>query len=192
MTSITESDWDMDSYARLTAELAELKEADPLPDNEATSYASSFLVREARMLDSGDFEGWLELMAPDCVYWIPANPEGGDPTTEVSLAFDDHRRLTDRVYWLRTGLVSAQLPPSRTRRLITNVEAWRGDEGSLLVRSNFMLHEFRAGRQRILSGWYGHVLTTTDAPDIRSARIRTKVIVLTDSDQGHDNLTLVF
>ena len=189
----TPANWDTSSFDRLARELAVLTGTPPEPDHALTDFAESVLISEARMLDSRDYNTWLATMTADCLYWIPANPEGGDPTTEVSLAFDDNRRLTDRVYWLNTGLVFAQVPASRTRRLIANVEAWHGDEtGTVFVRSNFHLHEYRAGRQRLLSGWYGHLLTDCTSRSVRAARIRTKIIFLTDSDQGHDNLTLVF
>ena len=189
----TSAHWDLDSYERLARDVASLRGSTPEPDTALRAFAESVLYREARLLDDGDLESWLSLMTGDSLYWIPSNPTGGDPMNEVSLAFDDHRRLIDRVYWLRTGLVSAQLPPSRTRRLISNVEAWTGpDDTTVYVRSNFLLHEFRAGRQRILSGWYGHVLTLAPNPTVDSTLIRTKVIFLTDSDHGHDNLTVVF
>lgn len=179
--------WGMAHYATLATQLAALKAGPPAHDPAARAEAETFLYREARLLDDGHFEAWGSLFDEGGLYWVPANPEGGDPTTEVALAFDDKRRIDDRVFWLLTGLATCQIPPSRTRRLISNVEAWRDSESHLLVRSNFMLHEFRAGRQRILSGWYGHVLVGTG-----QLSIRTKITFLTDSDQGHDNLTLVF
>jgi len=193
MTAAASHDWTMESYARLTRDLAIVKAGSSTVDIDLRARVESLLYREARLLDDGDFDQWLSLMTTDCLYWVPSTPDGGDPTTEVSLAFDDHRRLSDRVYWLHTGLVFAQIPASRTRRIISNVEAWRGDEaGVIYARSNFLIHEFRAGRQRLLSGWYAHVLTHGHTDSLDDIRIRTKISFLTDSDQGHDNLTLVF
>ena len=185
--------WGTSSYERLAGDVAVIKGVAPEPDQALRAFVESVLYREARLLDNSDFDEWLENMTPDCLYWVPAHHEGGEPESEVSLAFDDHRRLTDRVYWLNTGLVFAQIPASRTRRVISNVEAWQGDEpGLVYARSNFHLHEFRAGRQRLLSGWYGHVLENCTSREVYQARIRTKIVFLTDSDQGHDNLTILF
>lgn len=150
--------------------------------------AQGFLAREARLIDEGRFNEWLDLFAGDGLYWLPVTAGGGQPRTEVSHAFDDHRRLTDRVYWLRTGLASSQLPASRTRRLIGNVETIDDPEGLRLVRSTFILNEFRAGVAKIYTGWYGHVLRQ----DEESWRIRLKMVNLLDSEQYHENLTLVF
>ncbi|MFM9262209.1 aromatic-ring-hydroxylating dioxygenase subunit beta [Rhodococcus sp. 5A-K4] len=150
--------------------------------------AQSFLTREAVLIDEGRFNDWLDLFAGDCLYWVPVTPGGGDPRTEVSHAFDDHRRLTDRVYWLRTGLAYSQLPASRTRRLITGVETTDLDDEIRIIRSNFLIHEFRAGVAKTYAGWYGHVLQRRNG----GWRIRVKSVNLIDSEQYHENLTLVF
>ena len=122
--------------------------------------AEAFLAHEARLIDEGRFNDWLELFSPDCLYWVPITPGGGDPRREVSHAFDDCRRLTDRVYWLRTGLAFSQIPQSRTRRVIGNVEVLdEPGSGLRFIRSNFIVNEFRAGVAKTYTGWYGHVLT---------------------------------
>lgn len=202
-TSLPSTGFGLDRYGRLAADVAALKSIE-WPDPAVQGVAQAFVHHEARLLDDDALERWFALFADDGLYWVPAHPAGGDPTREVSLAFDDLRRLDDRVYWLRTGLVSAQIPPSRTRHLVTNVEAVRGAEpGTLLVRSNVALAEHRAGVDRLFTGWVGHVLTADggdrsdggprDAvPDPCDLRIRTKVTFLTDSDRGHENLTFLF
>lgn len=160
----------------------------PVDDPVVWQRAHDLLLREAWYLDEGWLHEWLELFSATCLYWVPATPGGGDPRREVSIAFDDRRRLEDRVQWLNTGVVWSQLPPSRTRRQITNIEVLRGrDDAELRVRSNFAVFEIRAGSQRIIAGWNGHVLQRTDDGLV----IRTKQVNLLDSDQAHRNLTIV-
>jgi 3-phenylpropionate/cinnamic acid dioxygenase small subunit len=149
----------------------------------------ALLFAEARLLDDGRFEEWGDLLTTDCLYWVPITPGGGDPRQEVTLAFDDRRRLLDRIYWLRTGLAHSQIPTSRTRRMISNVEAsWGASEDELRVRSNFVVWEFRVGVQRPLAGWYAHLLRRDD----RGWRIALKQVNLIDSEYRHENLTVVF
>jgi 3-phenylpropionate/cinnamic acid dioxygenase small subunit len=149
----------------------------------------ALLFAEARLLDDGRFEEWGDLLTTDCLYWVPITPGGGDPRQEVTLAFDDRRRLLDRIYWLRTVLAHSQIPTSRTRRMISNVEAsWGASEDELRVRSNFVVWEFRVGVQRPLAGWYGHLLRRDD----RGWRIALKQVNLIDSEYRHENLTVVF
>ena len=175
-------------YADLTR-FAEFFAADwPVPEPPVLAQVTHLIGHEARLVDEGRFDAWLDLFTENCLYWVPVVPGGGDPTREVSHAFDDRRRLTDRIYWLNTGLAFCQIPPSRTRRVLGNVQVLDlPADGPRLVRSNFTVHEFRAGRMRTYAGWYGHVL----AQEQGTWRIRLKQVNLLDSDQGHENLTLV-
>jgi 3-phenylpropionate/cinnamic acid dioxygenase small subunit len=179
---------DEDYYAELDRH-RELFDGDwPEPGAAALHEATTFLTREARLIDTGRFNDWLELFSDDCLYWVPVTAGGGSPRTEVSHAFDDRRRLTDRVYWLRTGLAYSQIPASRTRRVIGNVDVLELAADSRLVRSNFVVYEFRAGVTKVYAGWYAHTLVKT----AQGWRIKVKRANLLDSEQYHENLTLVF
>jgi Small subunit of phenylpropionate dioxygenase len=179
---------DDDYYADLDRVRALFEDDWPEPDHTALLEATSFLTREARLIDEGRFNHWLELFSDDCLYWVPVTAGGGDPRTEVSHAFDDRRRLTDRVHWLRTGLAYSQIPASRTRRLIANVDVLDAAPGERLVRSNFVVHEFRAGITKVYAGWYAHTLVKAQ----HGWQIKVKRVNLLDSEQYHENLTLVF
>lgn len=160
-----------------------------------TGYASQdtwreiklFLFREARLLDEGKMEDWLELFSSECLYWIPITPGGGNPLKEVSTAFDDRRRLEDRIYRLRTGYAWSQIPTSRTIRMLSNIEVWNDGENQLRARANFMLTEFRTGRQKLYSGWCGYRLKKVEG----EWKIVVRQVNLIDSDQGHENLTFI-
>src|ERR1700704_975780 len=41
------------------------------------------IEREARLLDQLKLDEWLAMYAPECIYWVPAPPQGGDPRREV-------------------------------------------------------------------------------------------------------------
>jgi len=149
----------------------------------------ALLYREARLLDQGQFEGWLSLYIPECLYWVPATPRGGDPRKEVAIAFDDRRRLEDRVYRLRTGYAWSQVPPSRTARLISNVEVFGTEQRSAyMVRSTFVISELRAGETRRLAGWYGHRVAEHDG----RWQILVKQVNLIDCDQNLRNPSVIF
>lgn len=154
--------------------------------NGLSTEVERLLFCEARTIDDGRFNDWLDLFAAECLYWVPSTP-GGDPRFEVAHAFDDRRRLTDRVYWLRTGLAFCQIPQSRTRRLITNIECCeRGDR--IFVRANVLTAEFRAGRSRTYAGWCAYELVRAEG---QALQIAIKQVNLIDSENGHENLTLV-
>jgi 3-phenylpropionate/cinnamic acid dioxygenase small subunit len=115
------------------------------------------IEREARLLDELRFDEWLAVYAPECIYWVPGTPGGGDPRREIAISFDDRRRMEDRIYRLRTGYAWSQAPKSRTVRMISNVEVFATkDSAARMVRSNFLISEFRVDGTRFLSGWCGH------------------------------------
>jgi 3-phenylpropionate/cinnamic acid dioxygenase small subunit len=146
------------------------------------------LEREARLLDQDRLEDWLAMLAPECIYWVPATAGGGDPRREVAISFDDRRRLEDRIFRLRTGFAWSQKPKSRTVRAVSNVEVFaaRAPEARM-VRSNFLVSEFRGFETRILSGWCGHQFVAAHGRWL----IRVRQVNLIDCDQCLRNPSIV-
>jgi benzoate/toluate 1,2-dioxygenase beta subunit len=146
------------------------------------------LEREARLLDQGQFKEWLELYAERCVVWVPGAEQAGDPRREVTVYFDDRRRLEDRIYRLGTGKAWSQVPPSRTVRLVTNVEAFRTQERTVIMaRSNLLISEFRAGETRLIAAWCGHRLRRRQV----GWEIEAKQLNLIDRDQPLRNPSIL-
>ncbi len=146
------------------------------------------LEREARLLDQLRYEDWLAMYAAECIYWVPSTPNAGDPRREISVMFDDRRRLEDRVYRLRTGFAWSQAPASRTVRLVSNVEVFAADRDDVrMLRSNFLISEFWGDETRILTGWAGHrVLREGDGWTIKAKQVN-----LIDCDQSIRNPSII-
>jgi benzoate/toluate 1,2-dioxygenase beta subunit len=180
---------DDEFYRALVADFADWQRDEREITNPAIrDRCQALLYREARLLDQGRFDEWLALYAPACLYWVPATPGGGDPKREVAIAFDDRRRLEDRVYRLRTGYAWSQVPPSRTARLVANVEVFAADRpAAYMVRSAFVINEFRAGETRRFAGWSGHRLAERDG----RWQILVKQVNLIDCDQNLRNPSVI-
>ncbi|MGH6673004.1 MAG: aromatic-ring-hydroxylating dioxygenase subunit beta [Xanthobacteraceae bacterium] len=144
--------------------------------------------REARLLDQLRYEDWLRMYAAECVYWVPSTPKGGDPRREISVMFDDRRRLEDRVYRLRTGFAWSQAPASRTVHLVSNVEVFATDQDDVrMLRSTFLISEFWGDETRILTGWAGHrVVRGGDGWTIQAKQIN-----LINCDQSIRNPSII-
>jgi p-cumate 2,3-dioxygenase beta subunit len=102
-----------------------------------------FLYREAELLDRWQLDEWYALFTPDATYVVPTTdlPEG-DPTKDLVFIHDDIVTLKGRVERLKSRHAHREYPWSRTRRLVTNVRAWReGEEVS--VRANFVVYRSR-------------------------------------------------
>src|SRR5689334_8111437 len=120
--------------------------------------AEDILFEEAGLLDARRYDEWFAMLAEDAIYWVPCNGEGVDPNREISLIYDDHARLRDRIERLNSGVAHAQSPPSQTCRLISNVRIEQDSEGTAGISSAFFLYELRQSRQRIFAGRYRHLL----------------------------------
>jgi len=146
------------------------------------------LEKEARLLDQDRLGDWLALYAPECLYWVPATPHGGDPRREIAVCFDDRRRIEDRLFRLNNDFAWSQKPRSRTARLISNVTVYKTSVASeYMVRSTFFTSEFQAGDRRIYTGWYGHRLREKG----ESWEILVKQVNLIDCDQNLRNLSVI-
>lgn len=147
------------------------------------------LEKEARLLEQRRYQDWLKLYAQECLYWVPATPEGGDPRRQVTIAFDDRRRLEDRVFRLQSDYAWSQRPASRTARLISNVAVFStAEEDVLMVASTFLTSEFQAGGFRTYAGRYAHRLRRRG----QGWEILVKQVSLIDCDQNLRNPSIIF
>jgi len=168
------SDWQRDDLA-----VADASERDRF---------RALIEREARLLDQLRFDEWLGMYAPECIYWVPGTPEAGDPRREIAISFDDRRRMEDRIYRLRTGYAWSQAPKSRTVRMVSNTEVFATSESSVrMVRSNFLMSEFRVDGTRFLSGWCGQRFLRENSAWL----IRVRQVNLIDCDQNLRNPSII-
>jgi 3-phenylpropionate/cinnamic acid dioxygenase small subunit len=112
-----------------------------------------FLYHEAELLDERKLREWLELLTDDVRYWMPIrhNPlerpaavseELSDPG-ESYYFNDDQKSLKIRVERVYAKNAWAEMPPSRTRHLISNVRVKNDDGNEIEVHSNFLVYRTR-------------------------------------------------
>ena len=117
----------------------------------------ALFIEEAWLLDSGQFEAWLELFDAETRYWAPvrANVGRGEEnfdTPHLLTHFDESKATLElRIKRLRTGNAHAEEPPSRTRHFVSNVRILEGPaDDRVHVASNFMVFRSRPGREEYL------------------------------------------
>ena len=120
------------------------------PDPDLRGVFETFLYYEADLLDRGEFEAWYELFAEDGLYWVPIGDDGDDPGRAVSVVFDDHRRLGDRIAWMNTGDVHSHRPPPVTQRMISKRDGLAHRRGDRAVAVCVHAPCAQAGRHRQL------------------------------------------
>lgn len=116
-----------------------------------------FLYAEAELLDQHRYDEWIELFSEDVHYWAPTRMTRTNRERDREVAAlgesaffeDDRYYLLGRVRRLTSGVSWSEEPPSRTRRLITNVRITeRADSETLDVVSNFYVYRSRLERHQ--------------------------------------------
>lgn len=120
----------------------------PSDDVGLLARVSRFLAWEAALLDDNRFADWLDLLTDDIRYRVRCQPIldlAPDQADQPTLWYldEDRTSLGQRVGRMADGTAWAEVPPSRTQRLVTNVLVEPGGDGRLLVRSALLLHRVR-------------------------------------------------
>jgi 3-phenylpropionate/cinnamic acid dioxygenase small subunit len=159
-----------------------------------------FYFTEATILDERRLDEWLALWNPEAAqYWAPVRRtrEGENDFTspgELGLFEDDFMTLALRVAAMKAPSAWAESPPSRTRRLITNVQAARTGDAGVAATSNFLLYRSRLESvEHLFFGRRTDRLEQTDGADGTPAwRIRERLVLLDHSSFRTDNISVLF
>jgi benzoate/toluate 1,2-dioxygenase beta subunit len=148
----------------------------------------AFLFEEARRLDAGSFDAWVDLFDEAGSYWVPSEPGQASPHDTLSLFYESKPLLRLRMQRLSHPLTHVQAPRSRTHHHINNVTAGQHGDGRYLVRSLLLLLEWRAEEQTMYSARCCHELRRTDG----GLRIIAKRVDLLDCDAPHRAISIPF
>jgi 3-phenylpropionate/cinnamic acid dioxygenase small subunit len=146
-----------------------------------------FIYREARLQDELEYDAWEALWTDDAIYWVPVNADDSDPEREMSVIYDNRSRIATRIKQLHTGKRHSQNPPSRLRRLISNVELLGTDGDDVLVGANFLVYESRERGVTLWAGRSEYRLRREDG-DWRMAR---KTVYLVNNDRPLSTLAFL-
>lgn len=147
----------------------------------------AFIYHEADLMDEHRYDEWEALWTDDAIYWVPCNSDDIDPMREVSIIYDDRRRIHYRVDRLKSGLAHAQDPKSRMRRVISNLRIEEEKDNEITVSSNFILVELRRQNQRTWAGKTIHKLR----PENGSFKMAFKKVMLINNDEEMPLLTFL-
>jgi len=118
------------------------------------NHVVTFLYEEATLLDQIRLKEWSELLDTDLIYTVPLRQTRTASELKTTIVrstqhyHDDYRSILGRILRLSGKSAWAEDPPSRTRRLVTNIfveETAKADEWVvtsylLLTRSRFKDH----------------------------------------------------
>jgi 3-phenylpropionate/cinnamic acid dioxygenase small subunit len=139
---------------------------------------AQFLYREARLQDEHRYEEWESLWTDDAVYWVPANGEYIDPERDMSILYDNRSRIGLRIRQFLTGKRYSQLPTSRLRRVIGNIEVLGDEDGGTRVTANMLLYESHRRGQILWAARNEYLLRQVDG----QWRLAFKKVALVNND----------
>jgi 3-phenylpropionate/cinnamic acid dioxygenase small subunit len=123
---------------------------------------TQFLYLEARLQDEHRFQDWEALWTDDAVYWVPANGEDTDPERDMSILYDNRSRIGLRIRQFLTGKRYSQMPVSRLRRVIGNIEVLGDEPGGTRVTANMLLYESHRRGQIVWAARNDYLLRQVD------------------------------
>ena len=147
-----------------------------------------FLYHEARLLDTGQLEAWLDLFTEDATYWLPLERDQKDPLETSSLVHDDRTLLELRVKQARHPRAHARQPLARTVHQVGNVMVLSESDSEVKVSSTLSLVEFRNEKQRHYGALVEHRLRRAGG----SYRIAHKRVDLVNSEAELDGIAILF
>ena len=146
-----------------------------------------FLYHEARLLDTQEYEEWLELFAKDATYWVPLEQGQKDPLETSSIIHDDRTLLELRVKQIRHPRAHARQPLARTVHQVSNIVQLGEANGELRIGSTLTVVEFRNEKQRIYAALVEHRLRKSGD----TFRIAHKRIDLVNSEGELDGIAIL-
>ncbi|HUQ74198.1 MAG TPA: aromatic-ring-hydroxylating dioxygenase subunit beta [Burkholderiales bacterium] len=146
-----------------------------------------FLYHEARLLDTQQYEQWLDLFTADATYWVPLEQGQKDPVETSSIVHDDRTLLELRVKQYRHPRAHARLPLARTVHQISNVIPLGEENGELRIGSTLTVVEFRNEKQRVYGALVEHRLRKSGD----TFRIAHKRIDLVNSEGEMDGIAVL-
>ncbi|MGI4855895.1 MAG: aromatic-ring-hydroxylating dioxygenase subunit beta [Janthinobacterium lividum] len=146
-----------------------------------------FIGKESLLLDTRQWDQWLELYAGDCEYWIPSWRTDGtlvkDPRNELSLIYYPNRvGLEGRVFRIRTGKASSAAPAPRTAHVSQLLELTEED-ARFHARTSWTVSSVAENR---VATHFGHATYVLEARDETFA-IKSKTTVIAN-DMIHEVL----
>jgi p-cumate 2,3-dioxygenase beta subunit len=134
-------------------------EATSLAHHITRAQVEDFFYEEAALLDAWRLQEWLELLTEDATYEVPStDTPDGDARSTLFIIADNMERIRSRVKQLLGKSAWAENPPSRTRRLISNVRIREVAGETIRVTANFAVYRMRFEQVDTYIGRYEYTL----------------------------------
>ena len=163
--------------------------------DELERVCTRFLFHEAELLDRQKFGEWLNLLSPEIEYKVPVrttrNRGDGEGFSETAFFLnEDHGSLKLRIARLASEYAWSENPPTRTRRLVSNVRVAESERtADHAVTSNLAVYCYRgdSATPRLLTGERQDLLR----PENGQLKLCRRLVLLDTTVLGMDSLSIL-
>ena len=148
-----------------------------------------FLYRQSELLDTKQWQAWIDLFADDGVYWMPADPAHEHWDGVPSIFAEDKNLMTVRMKRVLHPDAWSQRPLWATNHVVSNVVIDKAAKnGDVVARSRFHMLELRRDDVRHFAGQYTHQLKKTKG----GYRIKLQRVDMTNAQAAYDYVLQVW
>jgi 3-phenylpropionate/cinnamic acid dioxygenase small subunit len=147
------------------------------------------LFRQAELLDTKQWQPWIDLFAEDGIYWMPPEPSYTTWDGVPAIFAEDKNLMTVRMKRVLHPDAWSQRPLWETNHVVSNVVVEKvAPNGDVQVRSRFHMMELRRDDVRHFAGSYRHQLKKTKD----GYRIKLQRVDMTNAQAAYDYVLQVW
>jgi benzoate/toluate 1,2-dioxygenase beta subunit len=148
-----------------------------------------FLYRQSELLDTKQWQAWIDLFSDDGIYWMPPDASYKTWDGQPAIFAEDKNLMTVRMNRVLHPDAWSQRPLWTTNHVVSNVAIdGENKKGELVVRSRFHMMELRRDDVRHFAGLYTHHLKK--AKD--GFRIKLQRVDMTNAQATYDYVLQVW
>jgi 3-phenylpropionate/cinnamic acid dioxygenase small subunit len=155
---------------------------------DAQHEVEQFLYRQSELLDTRQWQAWIDLFTDDGVYWMPADPAHKHWDGVPAIFAEDRNLMNVRMKRVLHPDAWSQRPLWGTNHVVSNVVIEKLDGVNLHVRSRFHMMELRRDDVRHFAGSYQHHLKETGD----GFRIQLQRVDMTNAQAAYDYVLQVW
>jgi 3-phenylpropionate/cinnamic acid dioxygenase small subunit len=147
------------------------------------------LYRQADLLDTRQWQAWIDLFTPDGIYWMPPDASYKTWDGQPAIFAEDRNLMTVRMKRVLHPDAWSQKPLWGTNHVVSNVTIGKSAKnGDLTVRSRFHMLELRRDDVRHFAGQYTHQLKKTKS----GYRVKLQRVDMTNAEAAYDYVLQVW
>jgi 3-phenylpropionate/cinnamic acid dioxygenase small subunit len=147
-----------------------------------------FLFRQSELVDSKQWQDWIDLFTDDGVYWMPADPAQKHWDGVPSIFAEDKNLMAVRMKRVLHPDAWSQRPLWGTNHVVSNVVVEKAEGDDVHVRSRFHMMELRRDDVRHFAGAYRHHLKKSKD----GYRIQLQRVDMTNAQAAYDYVLQVW